>query len=1294
MPVGTSFENSAMKTCFSLSSLPATDTTPDKGVVKPRLYSSLTKNRVKATAVRRSWGSTASEHREEFWSALQANYNYIMDNQLIDKCQEANCDLSVDTGTWSLKEFYAQFSELYLWLNSVQETIYGKEENIVDKALRAHCVNVVREKSSLLALFNDQASQLVQLHPKVQEEVGWRVTHLNSKWDSILSILGPSECGHCEQDSCLDIDHEIKCLRKWFKIMESCLQPLNFRTKYTKTEIEAKALELKVLHRDIENHGKIVSSVVKLCKRPDASCNTVNVRRIANGLERRWHLLFLRSLEWQCYLESLSKKENSRNTSTSSDETDSDCYEEPVNKYPRLSSREQSCVFNNNIENRTTTENDCGHSQDVPEPPLTFKDVMNKNAPKQFAPTGEDTVDGPCFRFGEDTSQFTKSNRRAPNLGTYYFRHEDTDSDMDKVEQHSLKNEVQSTVEETSEEEWTYTKNVEKTNEAMELGEVPKPKHVPEETIRKLVLEAEELVSPDKSRKLDRINCVNKMSRVKKWLSMEKPDDSCDASGEDDERESQVSEDFDESTTTFRATQGYNSQNTSFTELNHPESTPKINLRQRKYGTNRPWSVSCISQLDQTSPTKAIENDITNFSISESALHKLALTSKNLERLNALSTNSIGVNGNNSTSSTVEESAVLQEKTSPNRRRRLKLKKKSLCGKLDVHAPYSPIACPKTRNFLIKSGSFSGCSTKINYNERHTSSDPPAVDSYHKGKYETSTTSGADSEEDHSKRMPTFKLGSKTHYLNPNLRNSSPGKSSLNTTEEQSSSLSEQAAWDSYQEKYLSEAYSETHDSDAARRLLEFGEDYRNFLDSQSDWSTNPDFSPTFRRRTLVAFTSPESDSDTESLRQLLNESRDQLNYTKNIYNQQVSLGINEYLVANEIDEMISTCDRHIDVLNDVEKSSDELQMSKADKGILAELLIQWTTLRMNVSKMQEHRTLQKDILQMKNSLLTIEIPTSDCILNLGSVDDLPKEVEYCEKKLEDIYEFKKKLLALNVAVHRFVVENKEYNASCLKTDISELYRIWDNLCTTTNERLAQLKPLLQQWKTLDNRLEQLQVDLRSDEKTLHLLDTALQGGALSDQTATYVRDVAKLLSETTTIQGCKIPELFTEGGSLSDSGISDEGSEHEIGERERRLAAIRRLVRQLEVVLAPDCKARLKMAERLNAAEEELKALQKRCRSLIACTAAYSLPVRPSEEHRELEPSTKDPDDDDDDPGSEPSASWFKRVMRASVPFQVVIITLLCVACLLEPQCCDNMNNFAMSLSPQLRYIKGPPPI
>lgn len=86
-------------------------------------------------------------------------------------------------------------------------------------------------------------------------------------------------------------------------------------------------------------------------------------------------------------------------------------------------------------------------------------------------------------------------------------------------------------------------------------------------------------------------------------------------------------------------------------------------------------------------------------------------------------------------------------------------------------------------------------------------------------------------------------------------------------------------------------------------------------------------------------------------------------------------------------------------------------------------------------------------------------------------------------------------------------------------------------------------------------------------------------------------------------MQGCNLSEIFTEG-SLSDSGISDEGSDHDFGERERRLAAIRRLVRQLETVMAPDCKARTLMGERLTAAEEELKNLQKRCRSLIVRTA------------------------------------------------------------------------------------------
>lgn len=82
----TGFENSAMKASFSLSSLQACET-PDK-TVKPRMYNSLTKNRKQENKMwRRSWGSSASDQKDDFWLALQANYNYIMDNQLIDKCR-------------------------------------------------------------------------------------------------------------------------------------------------------------------------------------------------------------------------------------------------------------------------------------------------------------------------------------------------------------------------------------------------------------------------------------------------------------------------------------------------------------------------------------------------------------------------------------------------------------------------------------------------------------------------------------------------------------------------------------------------------------------------------------------------------------------------------------------------------------------------------------------------------------------------------------------------------------------------------------------------------------------------------------------------------------------------------------------------------------------------------------------------------------------------------------------------------------------------------------------------------
>ena len=66
----------------------------------------------------------------------------------------------------------------------------------------------------------------------------------------------------------------------------------------------------QALQRDIESHSKIVSAVLKLCEHlqrdKNACSNEVEkdaLQLVAVNLERRWHAIWLQSLEWQCRLE-------------------------------------------------------------------------------------------------------------------------------------------------------------------------------------------------------------------------------------------------------------------------------------------------------------------------------------------------------------------------------------------------------------------------------------------------------------------------------------------------------------------------------------------------------------------------------------------------------------------------------------------------------------------------------------------------------------------------------------------------------------------------------------------------------------------------------------------------------------------------------------------------------------------------------------------------------------------------------------------------------------------------------
>lgn len=251
-----------------------------------------------------------------------------------------------------------------------------------------------------------------------------------------------------------------------------------------------------------------------------------------------------------------------------------------------------------------------------------------------------------------------------------------------------------------------------------------------------------------------------------------------------------------------------------------PESCPstKLTMRTKRRNSERPVSVSCISQLTKqnfpatcSSDDANNQNGLANHSISESALHTM-----NINTTCSQSTTRIkGADSKNSL-----------------KRRRMRTKKKQRSESGSNASEGS--GCNRRGSYnslLAKSASFTNNNLMIQEVQPTVVEAPSTI------------AQENDNEESVQLPKPNFQLGA---LFNPNHLGTLAPLAFYNmdrermhelsfTGTEDNSNLSEQQVWDDYQEKYMSEAYSEGRDSDAARKLQEFNDDYRNFLDSQSD---------------------------------------------------------------------------------------------------------------------------------------------------------------------------------------------------------------------------------------------------------------------------------------------------------------------------------------------------------------------------------------------------------------------------------------------------------------------------
>jgi hypothetical protein len=259
--------------------------------------------------------------------------------------------------------------------------------------------------------------------------------------------------------------------------------------------------------------------------------------------------------------------------------------------------------------------------------------------------------------------------------------------------------------------------------------------------------------------------------------------------------------------------------------LSTPTQKSKVLMRNFKRSSDRPWSVSCITQLTRTFPDQpdqcdgvlgpkqshSHQQDVTNFSISESAINTLYHCPRSPK--NAIK---------------------YSDSKNSLKRRRLRTKKRTDSKRYDSGSE-DRMFFPKTnKSGLSKSESFSG---KVNFGDDRNSA--LSFMSMTRSCHEPSTSSAKkDSSDERSTMMqPNFRIGEETKLYgmansgtlnlgslaalanyNKDHENKSNKDHSLVGTEE-NSSFSEQA-WDSYQEKYMSEPYSEDRDMDAGIYLL------------------------------------------------------------------------------------------------------------------------------------------------------------------------------------------------------------------------------------------------------------------------------------------------------------------------------------------------------------------------------------------------------------------------------------------------------------------------------------------
>lgn len=247
------------------------------------------------------------------YELLTDNFQYLFDKDILDACKNSDEETDGENNKVSLTEFRKQYNELTAWLAQVLQTTQKSTGSLMlsEKYLVQKDHEELLNQSPRLGLIRDYAQQLVERHPGFKEEVTPCLQHLHQQWMVVEEAVSCKDISRNTDCMITDMQADLRLLAQWLDEVEHKLFSLTVHSNAKDEEVLIKLQSHQVLQKDIESRSRNINAVLKLSERLqdelEEDSSLLKLSQAAQQIQRRWHGVWLQSLESQCRLENALK---------------------------------------------------------------------------------------------------------------------------------------------------------------------------------------------------------------------------------------------------------------------------------------------------------------------------------------------------------------------------------------------------------------------------------------------------------------------------------------------------------------------------------------------------------------------------------------------------------------------------------------------------------------------------------------------------------------------------------------------------------------------------------------------------------------------------------------------------------------------------------------------------------------------------------------------------------------------------------------------------------------------------